>query len=36
VWVVNDREGRDFYAETIRPWRRNELLPEELRLPAEA
>lgn len=36
VWVVNDREGRDFYAETIRPWRANELLPDELRLPADA
>lgn len=36
VWVVNDADGRDFYAETIRPWRRNELLPEALRLPAEA
>jgi len=32
AWVVNDASGRDFYAETIRPWRRNELLPEELRL----
>jgi len=35
VWVVNDSQGRDFYAETIKPWRKNELLPEELRLPAE-
>lgn len=35
VWVVNDCEARDFYAETIKPWRKNELLPEELRLPAE-
>ncbi|HZD80430.1 MAG TPA: FumA C-terminus/TtdB family hydratase beta subunit [Actinomycetota bacterium] len=33
VWVVNDAEGRDFYSQTIRPWRRNELLPESLRLP---
>ncbi len=32
AWVVNDAEGRDFYEETIRPWRKNELLPEELRL----
>jgi fumarate hydratase subunit beta len=32
VWVVNDCEGRDFYAETIKPWRRNDELPEELRL----
>ncbi|MFB3738264.1 MAG: FumA C-terminus/TtdB family hydratase beta subunit [Candidatus Velamenicoccus archaeovorus] len=36
VWVVNDHRGRDLYAETIRPWRRNELLPEELRLAADA
>ena len=35
AWVVNDCRGRDFYAETVRPWRKNELLPEELRLPAE-
>lgn len=35
AWVVNDCQGRDFYAETVRPWRKNELLPEELRLPAE-
>jgi len=33
VWAVNDCLGRDFYAETIRPWRKNELLPEELRFP---
>ena len=33
VWVVNDCEGRDFYAETSAPWRRNELLPEGLRTP---
>ncbi len=32
VWVVNDCEGRDFYEETVKPWRNNELLPEELRL----
>ena len=32
AWVVNDRSGRDFYQETVRPWRRNDLLPEELRL----
>jgi fumarate hydratase subunit beta len=36
VWVVNDCEGRDFYAETVAPWRKNELLPEELRLPTQA
>ena len=33
VWVVNDCDGRDFYEETVAPWRKNELLPEELRLP---
>lgn len=33
VWVVNDCEGGNFYADTIEPWRKNELLPEELRLP---
>lgn len=32
VWVVNDAEGRDFYQETVKPWRRNDLLPEDLRL----
>jgi fumarate hydratase subunit beta len=31
AWVVNDCRGRDYYAETIRPWRRDELLPAELR-----
>ena len=31
VWVVNDSAGRDFYAETIKPWRRNELLPVSMR-----
>jgi fumarate hydratase subunit beta len=35
VWVVNDCEGRDFYAETVKPWRRNDLLPEGLRIPAD-
>lgn len=35
VWVVNDCQGRDFYAETVRPWRKNDLLPEGLRIPAE-
>lgn len=35
VWAVNDCLGRDFYAETIRPWRKNELLPEELRFPTD-
>lgn len=32
VWVVNDCRGRDFYAETTRPWRRDQLLPEGLRV----
>jgi fumarate hydratase subunit beta len=36
VWVVNDREGRDFYGQAVAPWRKNELLPEEFRLPADA
>lgn len=31
AWVVNDYEGRDFYAETIAPWRRDDLLPADLR-----
>ncbi|MEX0990858.1 MAG: Fe-S-containing hydro-lyase [Actinomycetota bacterium] len=31
VWVVNDAEGRDFYQETVSPWRRDEELPEFLR-----
>jgi fumarate hydratase subunit beta len=35
VWVVNDCRGRDFYAETVKPWRKNELLPEGLRIPAD-
>ncbi len=32
VWVVNDAEGRDFYQETVSPWRRDEELPEFLRM----
>jgi fumarate hydratase subunit beta len=32
VWVVNDAEGRDYYQETVKPWRRNDLLPEDLHL----
>jgi fumarate hydratase subunit beta len=32
VWVVNDASGGDYYAETPKPYRKNELLPEELRL----
>lgn len=31
VWVVNDCLGRDYYAETVRPWRLDDLLPPELR-----
>ena len=31
VWVVNDYEGRDFYAEATAPWRRDERLPESFR-----
>ncbi len=33
VWCVNDCTGGDFYSETIKPWRKNELLPEDPRLP---
>lgn len=33
VWVVNDCRGRDFYEKSASPWRKNELLPEDLRLP---
>lgn len=36
AWVVNDAEGRDFYQETKRPWRRDDLLPEDLRLDRKA
>lgn len=36
VWVVNDCEARDYYSTAVPPWRKNELLPEELRLPAGA
>lgn len=28
VWVVNDCEGRDFYAEATAPWRKDDRLPE--------
>ena len=31
AWVVNDCRGRDYYAETSEPWRRDDLLPPELR-----
>ena len=33
VWVVNDCEGRDFYDETVAPWRKTDELPEFLRDP---
>jgi fumarate hydratase subunit beta len=36
VWVVNDCEGRDFYSQSVAPWRKDELLPEEFRLPEGA
>lgn len=36
VWVVNDCQGRDYYAQAVAPWRKNELLPEEFRLPSSA
>ena len=35
TWVVNDCRGSDFYAETIKPWRKNDLLPEALRVPTD-
>ena len=35
VWVVNDCLGRDFYAETVKPWRKNEVLPEALHVPTD-
>lgn len=31
AWVVNDSAGRDFYETAAKPWRRDDLLPEELR-----
>src|SRR5207245_6102083 len=31
AWVVNDAAGGDFYARAAAPWRKDELLPEELR-----
>ena len=31
AWVINDVEGGDYYAQAAAPWRRDELLPEELR-----
>jgi fumarate hydratase subunit beta len=32
AWVVNDAGGRDFYTESVAPWRRDDELPEDLRL----
>lgn len=32
AWVVNDCRGRDHYQESVGPWRKNDELPEELRL----
>ncbi len=31
AWVVNDAAGGDFYATAAAPWRKDDLLPEELR-----
>jgi fumarate hydratase subunit beta len=31
AWVVNDASGGDFYATAAAPYRKDELLPEELR-----
>jgi fumarate hydratase subunit beta len=31
AWVVNDAAGRDFYQTASTPWRKDDLLPEELR-----
>jgi len=31
AWVVNDAAGRDFYETAARPYRKDDLLPEELR-----
>jgi len=36
AWVVNDCEGRDFYAEATAPWRRDDRLPESFRAGAKA
>lgn len=35
AWVVHDCRGGDFYADAVRPWRRPDLLPEDLRTPDE-
>jgi fumarate hydratase subunit beta len=32
VWVVNDCEGRDFYEQSAAPYRKNDMLPEDLRI----
>ncbi|MFA5786999.1 MAG: FumA C-terminus/TtdB family hydratase beta subunit [Actinomycetota bacterium] len=32
AWVINDCEGRDYYSEAMLPWRRDEALPEEMRI----
>jgi fumarate hydratase subunit beta len=32
AWVVNDAEGGDYYAQAARPWRRNDLLPDDLQI----
>ena len=31
AWVINDCRGHDYYAEAIAPWRRNDVLPDDLR-----
>ncbi len=36
VWVIDDSTGLDFYGRAVAPWRHDELLPAQLRLPAEA
>lgn len=35
AWVVHDASGRDFYEETVRPWRRDDLLPDGLAAPED-
>lgn len=36
VWVMDDCRGQDFYGQAVAPWRKDDLLPEEFRLPANA
>lgn len=36
VWVIDDCRGQDFYGQAVAPWRKDDLLPEEFRLPANA